>query len=786
MSQPPNFHFSYSPGVQSLIPLLYAAWSDRILTPAEISFLKQKAARAEFLTEADKEQLMLWADPTRPPSPQLFKYWEIELRRAAARFPEGSQPSLAGLGIAMAEQAARQNQNSETKDLAPLHFKAQLEELEEGLNSINIETYRWLFPDTDTRRQSREETARAGFRVSLMTDYLDGAEAELKNRMRTLMKDPAFQHPAQWNKEAYRRQVLHWVGLLAEQGLGALSFPFRYGGQDDMGAYATVFEMLGYHDLSLTIKFGVQFGLFGGSIHQLGTERHHARYLKDIGKGELLGCFAMTETGHGSNVRGLETTAVYLPETEEFVIHTPSREAGKEYIGNALHGRMATVFAQLVVRGENHGVHAVLVPMRDEEGKLLPGIEVEDCGYKMGLNGIDNGRIWFDEVRVPRENLLNRFGDVSPDGVYNSPIENPSRRFFTMLGTLVGGRVCVPRAGLSAAKTGLRIAVGYALRRRQFAPSFHEPEVLLLDYPSHQRRLMPLLAKAYALHFALRYLTERYTNRSPEDIREIETIAAALKAHSTWFTTACLQECREACGGKGYLSENRFDSLKADTDVFTTFEGDNTVLMQLVAKGVLSEFRKEFHEEGNMAVLRYLSGRAATAISELNPIVIRNTSRSHLLDEDFHLSAFRFRERRLLQSLAQRIRGWVKEGASANEAAMKCQTHMIALAKAFAERLVLEQFQKAAGRAEAEPIRQALQRLCRLYALHTIEQHKGWYLENDYLAGAKSKAIRRLVDEYCAVIRQEAEALVEAFAIPPESLRAEVAGSGTGQTAILE
>lgn len=774
MSQPPSIDYSFSPGVQSLIPLLYAAWADRVLTPSEIDFLKEKAAHAGFLTEEDKKALLQWANPKRPPSPQLFKYWEIELRQAVARLPDDAPATLSALGAAMAQRAARQNQSRPIQNGTSAQLLAQLQELEEHLGSINIETYRWIFPSTAEKQRQQEEQHRAGFQSAQMEACLDGQHAGLRNRMRALLKDPAFQPSLAWDKEAYRRQVLHWVGLLADQGLGAMSFPSRYGGQDDMAAYATIFEMLGYHDLSLTIKFGVQFGLFGGSVQQLGTQRHHERYLPAIGRGDLLGCFAMTETGHGSNVRGLETTAVFVPEDDEFIIHTPSREAGKEYIGNALHGRMATVFAQLIVGGENHGVHAILVPLRDEKGALLPGIEIEDCGYKMGLNGVDNGRIWFDEVRAPRENLLNRFGDVSAEGVYSSPIESPSRRFFTMLGTLVGGRVCVPRAGLSAAKTGLAIAVKYALKRRQFAPSFHEPEVLLLDYPSHQRRLMPLLAKAYALHFALRYLTDRYINRNAGDIREIETMAAALKAYGTWYTTTCLQECREACGGKGYLSENRFDSLKADTDVFTTFEGDNTVLMQLVAKGVLSEFRKEFYEEGNTAVLRYLSGRVTTAISELNPIAIRNTSRSHLLDENFHLSAFRFRERRLLQSLAQRIRGWVRQGVSAHEAAMKCQTHMAALAEAYAERLTLEQFTEAANAADNNDVGQALHRLRQLYALHTIEQHKGWYLENDYLAGVKSKAIRRLVDECCAAVRQDASALVEAFAIPPESVRAEV------------
>jgi acyl-CoA oxidase len=525
----------------------------------------------------------------------------------------------------------------------------------------------------------------------------------------------------------------------------------------------------------MTVKFGVQFGLFGGSIHALGTEEHRERYLPKVATLELPGCFAMTETAHGSNVRGLETTITYDAPAAEFVVHTPREAAGKEYIGNALHGRMAAVFGQLIVGGENRGVHAILTPLRDELGRLLPGIRVEDNGYKMGLNGVDNGRIWFDEVRVPREHLLSRFGGVGPDGEYASPIKDPSRRFFTMLGALVGGRVCVPRAGLSAAKSALSIAVRYGLRRRQFGPSYTEPETIIMDYPAHQRRLLPPLAKAYALHFALEGLSERYLRRRPEEMREIETLAAGMKAYTTWFVTATIQECREACGGKGYLAENRFAALKADTDIFTTFEGDNTVLMQLVARGVLSDFRKEFAEEGVWGMLRYLGANFATNILERNPIVIRLTDREHLLGREFHLNAFQYRERRLLSSAAQRLRALIKDGMTAYDAFLRCQTHLLALAEAFVERFVLEKFHEAIGANENEELSPILEKLCQFFALHTIEKNQGWYLGKDYIRANKSRAIRRLIDDLCAEIRPDAGALVEAFDIPRELLGAPIA-----------
>ncbi len=761
----------FAPGVRALIPILYAAWTDRSLSIPEIRALRQQASELPFLTAEDQSLLLRWSDPSRPPSRDLFKLWEIETKRASAAFGDTPNASLTDLGFWLAEQAFEE---VEAEGWQNDSWRQQLHLLEQQLGPSIELAYRTIFPHRETAFQDRQPPP---FEVEVLQHLLDGPFRETKDQLRELLTSPAFERRTMRVKEEHRSQVLQWCRLLAAEGFGALSYPLAYGGQDDMARYAAVFEQLGYHDLSLAIKFGVQFGLWGGSVLNLGTTYHHDTYLEAIGRLDLPGCFAMTETGHGSNVRGLETTAVYDPETDEFVIHTPHVQAGKEYIGNAMDARMGSVFAQLIVDGETRGVHAFLVPMRDPEGYLLPGIRVADNGYKMGLNGVDNGRIWFDQVRIPRGNLLDRFGSVDAEGNYHSPIEHPSRRFFTMLGTLVGGRVFVPRAGLSAAKSALAIAIRFGLRRRQFGPAPNEPEMLILDYPNQQRRLLPLLAKAYALHFALDYLLDRFVGRAEADIREIETMAAALKAHATWFTTDCIQECREACGGKGYLAENRFADLKADTEIFTTFEGDNTVLMQLVAKGVLSEFRKSFYEEGNMAVLRYIGRRITTVLTEQNPVVIRNTSREHLTDADFQLSALQFREYRLTSTLAQRLRSLIKSGQSAFEAGLECQTHMIALATAYAEHLVLRQFVAAVERLPEGRVRQALDRLRQLYGVSVLEEHRAWYLEHDYISGNKSKAIRKAVDVLCAEVRPEAGALIDAFGIPDRLLGAPIAAA---------
>ncbi|HEX4281079.1 MAG TPA: acyl-CoA dehydrogenase family protein, partial [Solirubrobacteraceae bacterium] len=358
------------------------------------------------------------------------------------------------------------------------------------------------------------EPQATGVQAEALQRLLEGRYADQRRRILDVLGEAEFSPPLAIPTDEYRRRVRQWMQRIADEGLTAPGFPKEFGGEDDPGANIAGFETIAYGDLSLLVKFGVQFGLWGGAIQQLGTRIHHERYLKPTATLELLGCFAMTETGHGSNVQQLGTTATYDPDTDELVVNTPAEEARKDYIGNAAcHAQMAAVFAQLIVGDESHGVHVLVVPLRDEHGDILQGVRIEDCGEKMGLNGVDNGRIWFDNVRVPREALLNRYGGVNERGAYESPIENPNKRFFTMLGALIQGRVCISGASISAAKTALTIAVRYGLRRTQFGPP-EEHEVVLLDYRTHQRRLMPLLAKTYALHFGQAELAEQFHEAS--------------------------------------------------------------------------------------------------------------------------------------------------------------------------------------------------------------------------------------------------------------------------------
>jgi acyl-CoA oxidase len=769
LSQADIHTIEQSPGLLIFLPMLYIAWSDSVLSDEEITSIEQKIQKQDWLTEDEKSFVSKCLRPEHPPSPKQLNEWLSVIKLAAPHIPNDSRKSLASLGLEITRisDQSREQWQSETAQQA-------LSQIEEALGVITTEALDDLFSQGPRDLPDPIEIP-SRLDVEQLSQILDGKSHATKHQLRQLLQNEDFNKEHTADRDAYRQKVLAWCQVLARNGYGSLSYPETYGGSGNMRDYFATMEILSHFDLSLTVKYGVQFGLFGGSILSLGTQKHHEKYLRDIGTLAVPGCFAMTETGHGSNVRDIETTATYNQETKEFVIHTPNSSARKDYIGNAaLHGQMATVFAQLIIGAENHGICAIILPIRDKTGKVLPGIRIEDCGEKQGLNGVDNGRIWFEHVPIPETNLLDRFAQITAEGHFNSQIANPSRRFFTMLGTLIGGRIGVPLAALSAAKSGLTIAVRYAHRRRQFgAPG--QPEQLIIDYQAHQKRLMPLLANVYALDFALKYLTDRYLDQKPGEGREIETLAAGIKAYCTWNTTHTLQTCRETCGGSGYLWENRLAELKADTDIFTTFEGDNTVLMQLVAKSRLVEFKQEFNDVKFLGLVKYIAKQAATSLAEMNPIITRKTAKEHLLDSEFHLAAFTYREQHLLTRAGQRLKYRIDAGMNSFQAFNECQNHLLQLAQAYIERVILEQFVVKVNIIENPQLKETLDRLRQLFAINLLYQHKGWYLENGYFEGVKSKAIRKQLTALCKEVRVDSYDLVNAFSIPDKLLAAPIA-----------
>jgi len=649
-----------------------------------------------------------------------------------------------------------------------------------------------------TAPHSAAEAAEPRIDVDRVTDLLLGTWADTRREAREMIKDPAFWRVDGLGMDEHRERVLGQLHLLVEQGGVHRAFPKRFGGEENNGANIAGFEELVAADPSLQIKSGVQWGLFGSAVLQLGTTEHHDKWLPGIMSLEIPGAFAMTETGHGTDVAAIGTTATYDPETEEFVIHTPFRAAWKDYLGNAaLHGIAATVFAQLITNGVNHGVHCFYVPLRDENGAFLPGVGGEDDGLKGGLNGIDNGRLHFDHVRVPRTNLLNKYGDVAPDGTYSSEISSPGRRFFTMLGTLVQGRVSLDGSAAWASALGLDIAVTYANQRRQFDSGSGTDEVVLLDYGKHQRRLLSRLATTYATIFAHDEFLQKFDAvfsgkaDSDADREDLETLAAALKPLSTWHALDTLQEAREACGGNGFLFENRLVGLRADLDIYVTFEGDNNILLQLVGKRLLGDFGRQFKGKDAKALAAYAVGQTAgklfhgAGLRQLGQTVTdfgstaRAVERGLRGDQQHELLAGRVQQ--MVADIAGRLRP--ASGLSPADAAALFnanQAELIEAARAHAELLQWEAFTDAVTGIQDEGTSRVLTWLRDLFGLGLIEKHLAWYLINGRLSTQRAAAVSSYIDRLCLRLRPHAQDLVDAFGYAPEHVRAPIA-SGAEQ-----
>lgn len=666
--------------------------------------------------------------------------------------------------------------------------------VEDKVRKVNLERRPQKARPESRSPQALPETPDAAVAGKLKA-LLDGQWEEQKDNIREQLNREEALPMIEGSVEEIRAALLEKVKMVAASGMMQTAFSKANGGSGEAHVGILGLDLLGQFNGSLAIKSGVQFGLWGGAVDVLGTERHreYAQGAMDLSK---LGSYGMTERGHGSNVQELETTATYDPETKEFVINSPSPSATKVYIGNtARDGRWSAVFAQLYTPGveESHGVHCFVVRIREEDGSPVEGVSIGDHGHKGGLLGVDNGTLTFDNVRIPREALLNQFGDVDEEGNYTSPIDSKNRRFFTMLGTLIRGRIAVGAAGAGATKSSLAIALKYAHQRRQFDYGDTGTEDKLIDYRAHRRRLIIPLARSYAIQLLQNQLTARYADQTerqasgewsvtnPTDAqalasREMETLAAAFKAVATEHATDTIQECREACGGAGFMSENLLTTYRADTDVYNTFEGDNTVLLQLAGKNLLTAYTSEMANPSAMDIVKFAAtnvtdifrSRAGLGSTVQSVVDTFTNEESSLFDADYQLKVVQMREQLVMRSLIRRIQGARKlDKAEAAKVIDKAQDHMLNAAWAYLENLMVQAMIEAERSLPVGSTERAVfEQVRHLFVLDTIVREAGWYQEHNVISSGRVKAARASINDLVDSLGPWSEVLVDAFAVP--------------------
>lgn len=445
-------------------------------------------------------------------------------------------------------------------------------------------------------------------------------------------------------------------------------FPFNTKDYDNQfWLQMAVFDCMGIHTASVATKIGVNLFLYAKTIMVLGSE-HHRKYSQRAFEGKDFGCFALTEIAHGSNVQGCITTAKYVVDGEYFVLNTPHERGLKFWIGNAAQtANMAVVFANLIVKGTDYGVHCFLVKIRDHDHAPMPGITIADCGDKFGLKSIDNGMLAFRSVRIPREALLDRITKVEKNGDVHSIFENKNKRFAVQLAGLSDGRVKASLAGISSGLTNLMITTRYCAVRRQYGRTKYNEE-LLLDYPIIQKTLIPVYSKLMISFFSARQIAnlwnENYKdvfNPEKKELGEMHALISILKPLITWWMIDSSYASLMVTQQLGLTSEAGLVERIASSNVQTTWEGDNIILLQQTARFVLKGVKKLLSGEENIfPSLSYLR------LDDFDEVKIEEPLNFTSLD--FNEKILEFRAAKAAFEGALYIQGEIGEGISAYDA----------------------------------------------------------------------------------------------------------------------
>ncbi|XP_065857793.1 peroxisomal acyl-coenzyme A oxidase 1-like [Euphorbia lathyris] len=575
---------------------------------------------------------------------------------------------------------------------------------------------------------------------------------EVSDRMaRLVASDPAFRkdnRPMLGRKELFKntlRKAAHAWKRIIELRLS----------EEEAGRLRFYVDEAAFTDL--------HWGMFIPAIRGQGTEEQQKKWLPLAHKMQIIGCYAQTELGHGSNVQGLETTATFDPETDEFVIHSPTLTSSKWWPGGL--GKVSThavVYARLITGGKEHGVHGFIVQLRSLDDHMpLPGITVGDIGMKFGngaYNTMDNGVLRFEHVRIPRDQMLQRVLQVTREG--KCVESNVPRQL--IYGTMVYVRQTIVADASCALSRAVCIATRYSAVRRQFGADGDGVETQVIDYKTQQNRLFPLLASAYAFRFVGEWLnwlyrdvTQRLQANDFSTLPEAHACTAGLKSLTTTFTADAIEECRKLCGGHGYLCASGLPELFAVYVPACTYEGDNVVLLLQVARFLMKTVSQLGSGKKPVGTTAYMA-----RVEDLLQCRCSVTKAEDWLKPNVVLEAFEARSARMCVARAQSL----SKFSNPEQGFAELSANLVEASIAHCQLIVVSKFiEKLQQNIPGKGVKDQLQNLCYIYALNLVQKHLGDFLSTGCITPKQATLANDQLRSLYTQVRPNAIALVDAF-----------------------
>ncbi|CAB3239672.1 unnamed protein product [Arctia plantaginis] len=511
--------------------------------------------------------------------------------------------------------------------------------------------------------------------------------------------------------------------------------------------------------------FGLHYIMFMPVLISQADEEQKKKWVDRALNCQIIGTYAQTELGHGTFIRGLETTATYDLETQEFILHSPTLTSYKWWPGGL--GQTANyciVVAQLYTKGKCRGIHPFIVQVRDEEThEPLPGIKVGEIGTKMGLNSVNNGYLGFDHVRIPRTNMLMKHAKVLEDGTY---IKSKNNKL--IYGTMVFVRVIIVFDSVNYLSKAVTIATRFSAVRRQSQLKEGEPELQILDYVTQQEMIFTAIAGCFAMKFNARRLWDTFNGINTqlhegnfERLGELHALACCLKAVSTADAARFTERCRLACGGHGYMHSSNLPLTYALTTASCTYEGDNTVLLLQTARFLLKVWR-EIDTVPVTPTIAYLKTVSSPGFQDKWENSIKGIVRG-----------FQIVSMKKISSCVEIMTNKIMSGMSQEDAWNTTSIQLVSAAESHCRAIVLSTFHEDLSKMSSTvsaPLAEVLQQLLELYTVYWALEKYGDLLLYTSISKTDIEYLRRWLVTLLGKIRPNAVGLVDGFDIIDEML----------------